>query len=425
MNEALDRLLALPRFADAGAAAYRPGLERMAALLDEMDHPERSYPILHVGGTNGKGSVASMAAAILTAAGRRVGLHTSPHLFHLGERMRIDGRPASEAWLVDVTERYEPAFDRIGASFFEATTAMALAHFAEGDVDVAVVEVGLGGRLDATNVLSPIASAVTNVGLDHTDLLGETIADIAAEKGGIAKAGVPFLSTADGDALPVLRECAAGAGAPFEDVRETVDLTRTDSGSVTLRTPARDYGEIHLALAGAHQEWNAALAVRLAEIAEPQLPTEAVGAGLGGVVRLAGLRGRGEVFSGDPRIVLDVAHNAEGWRAALTAIGSGTGRLYVLVGVMADKDASALGAALAAARAVALPVGLPSPRALDASTLEAALTAAGAQTAAAGRSIGDALDWFRRHARATDQLLVTGSHITVAEALKVLGQGLM
>jgi dihydrofolate synthase/folylpolyglutamate synthase len=286
---------------------------------------------------------------------------------------------------------------------------------------VAVVEVGLGGRLDATNVLTPSVSAVTNVGLDHTDLLGETIAEIAAEKGGIAKTGVPFLTTAEGEALAVLRECAARAGAPFEDVRETIALGRGDGGSIILRTPARDYDEMQVALAGAHQEWNAALAVRLAEIAEPTVTAEAVRAGLAGVVRLAGLRGRGEVFAGDRRIVVDVAHNADGWRATLSTLGSAPGRLYALVGVMADKDASALGAALVAARAVALPVDLPSPRALGAPALEAALTKAGVQVAAAGRSIRDALDWFRRTARPTDQLLVTGSHITVAEALRVLG----
>ncbi len=419
---ALDRLLDLPRFADAGAAAYRPGLERMDAVLDAMGHPEREYPVVHIGGTNGKGSTASMAAAILTAAGRRVGLHTSPHLLHLGERMRIDGQSASEAWLVDTAERFEPSFDAIGASFFEATTAMALAHFAEGGVDVAVVEVGLGGRLDATNVLMPILSAVTNIGLDHTDLLGETIEQIAGEKAGIAKSGVPFLTTAEGAALDILRAGAEGAGAPFENVRETVRLVRTGDATISITTPTRDYGALTLGLAGRHQEWNAALAVRIAEGAEPHLEDASARTGLRDVVQLAGLRGRGEVASSDRRIVLDVAHNSDGWNAAFSAQGArSAGRRYAVIGVMADKDPAALGAALAAAGVIALPVALPSPRALSAPALSAAVSRAGAQTLDAGPTVAAALDWFRRRAGAGDSLLVTGSHVTVAQAMKVLG----
>ena len=186
---ALDRLLALPRFADAGAAAYSPGLDRMRALLAGMGHPERAAPSIHVAGTNGKGSTASMAAAIATASGLRVGLHTSPHLRHIGERMRVDGVPAADGWLDDATERHARLFARVGPSFFEATTALAFLRFAEAGVDLAVIEVGLGGRLDATNVLTPRVSVVTSVGLDHTDLLGDTLARHRAREGGHRQTG--------------------------------------------------------------------------------------------------------------------------------------------------------------------------------------------------------------------------------------------
>jgi dihydrofolate synthase/folylpolyglutamate synthase len=421
---ALSRLLELPRFADQGAAAYRPGLERMRALLEEMGHPERSYPVLHVGGTNGKGSTASMAAAILTAAGMRVGLHTSPHLLHLGERMRIDGRPASESWLVDAAERYEPVFDDIGTSFFEATTALAFAHFADGDVDMAVVEVGLGGRLDATNVLSPLATAVTNVGLDHTELLGDTIQEIATEKAGIARPNVPFFTAASGGGLAALRAACEPVGATFEDVHDTVELGDLGDGTFALRTSARGYGPVRIGFPGAHQGWNAAVALRLAETAMPDLPVDAVRTGLADVARLSGLRGRGENLPGDARILLDVAHNADGWQAALAAVERApAGRLFVLAGVMADKDAGALGQAIARAGATALPVALPSPRALDRGALAAALRAAGAAVAEFGGSAAHVLDWFRRHAGTADRLLVTGSHVTVAEVLRIADAG--
>ena len=420
--EALDALMALPRWADAGAAAYHPGLDRMRALLAAMGDPHTRYPALHVGGTNGKGSTASFAAAILTAAGRRVGLHTSPHLLALEERMRLDGTPAPPEWLAEAVARFRPAFERVGPSFFEATTALAFLYFAEAGAEIAVVEVGLGGRLDATNVLVPLAAAVTHVGLDHTDLLGATIPAVAREKAGIAKPGVPFLTAAEGEALETLRDEAARAGAPFEDVRATVDARVEEAlpGGLCLRlrTPAQAYGRVEVGLPGAHQAGNAALAVRLAETAVPGLSPNAVWVGLRDVARLSGLRGRGEALPSDPRVTLDVAHNADGWRAALAGAQPGPGgHLYALVGTMADKDAGALAALLADAGATALPVGLPGERALGREDLTAVLRAHGVPVVDVPDAVAG-LAWFRRQGNAADRLLVTGSHVTVAETLR-------
>ncbi len=415
---ALDRLLALPRFADAGAAAYTPGLDRMRALLDGMGHPERAAPSIHVAGTNGKGSTASMAAAIATAAGLRVGLHTSPHLRHIGERMRVDGVPASDDWLDAAAERHADLFTRIGPSFFEATTALAFLRFAEAGVDLAVVEVGLGGRLDATNVLTPRVSLVTSVGLDHTDLLGSTLEAIAREKAGIAKPGVPLIhAVVDAGARASIEVTAAEAGAPVEDVRDTCRV-RVDSPTiVTLATPVNDYGRLTLGLPGAHQAWNAALAVRACEIAVTGLTPADVETGLSEVVRLSGLRGRGETVDG---VLLDVAHNADGWRVALDALPAG-GRLFAVVGVMADKDAGALARLLAEAGAVALPVGLPGERALGRDALAAVLRRVGVDVAEAGTSVAEALAWAAAKREAGDRVLVTGSFVTIAAALDVLG----
>ncbi len=419
---ALDRLLALPRFADAGAAAYNPGLDRMRALLAGMDHPERAAPSVHVAGTNGKGSTASMAAAIATAAGLRVGLHTSPHLRHVGERMRVDGAPATDDWLDGAAERYADLFARVGPSFFEATTALAFLRFAEAAVDLMVVEVGLGGRLDATNVLAPRVAVVTSVGLDHTDLLGDTLAAIAREKAGIAKPGVPLLhAVTDAGARAAIGATAAEAGAPVEDVRETCRVRVESPGVVALETPARDYGRLALGLPGAHQAWNAALAVRACELAVAGVTPAAVAAGLAGVVRMSGLRGRGETVGG---VVMDVAHNADGWRVALDALrrpGGTAGRLLAVVGVMADKDAAALARLLARAGAVALPVGVPGDRALGRDALADVLRQGRVEVAEAGTSVAEALAWAAAHRAPGDRVLVTGSHVTVAEALDALG----
>lgn len=424
MSRGADRLLALPRWTDDGAAAYRPGLDRMTALLSALGHPERAFPAVHVAGTNGKGSTASLAAAVLTASGRRTGLHTSPHLVHVEERMRVDGAPAPAAWLDAAVERLP--LDDVRPSFFEATVALALAYFADEGVDVAVVEVGLGGRLDATGVVRSAVSVVTHVGLDHTDLLGGTLPEIAREKAGIARPGVPLLHAVTGEpgspgqaAGAAVEAEAARRGAPTEDIRTTCRAERLPDGRLALTTPVRDYGALRLALPGAHQAWNAALAVRAAEIAAPDLAPEAVEAGLAGVVRLAGLRGRGETHPSDSRVVLDVAHNADGWDAALAAVRVPPGgRLHAVVGVMADKDADALAARLAASGARVWPVALPGPRALPAEALAAVLAAA---DAAPPMSVEDALARARAEAGDADRILVTGSFVTVGEALQAMG----
>lgn len=418
-------LLSLPRFADAGAAAYQPGLDRMRALLAAMGDPHRAFPSVHVAGTNGKGSTASLAAAVADAAGLRVGLHTSPHLVTLRERMRVGGRPAPEAWVADAVGRFQGAFAEAEPSFFEATVALSLLYFAEQEVDLAVVEVGLGGRLDATNVLAPAAAVVTHVGLDHTDLLGETRAEIAREKAGIAKPGVPLLHAVDApDARAALEAEARARGAAVEDVRQScrASVEAAVPLRVRLGTPVRDYGAVEVGLGGRHQAWNAALAARAAEVALPAAGSgapsdEAVRAGLREVVRRSGLRGRGEPLAADPRVVLDVAHNADGWRAAFDAVDVPPGgRLTVLVGVVADKDAAALGPLLAARGARAWAVGLEGGRGRSAADLAGLLRPAGVEaeersdTAAAVRA-------FCASARTHDRLLVTGSHQLVAAAL--------
>ena len=426
VHDAEARLFALPRFAAAGSAAYNPGLDRIRALLAAMGDPHHAAPVVHIAGTNGKGSTASMVAAIGTAAGLRVGLHTSPHLLRVTERFRVDGAPAPDAWLAEAVERSGPLWDRIGPSFFEATTALAFGYLAERQVDLMVIEVGLGGRLDATNVVAPVACGVTTVGLDHTDVLGDTVEAIAREKGGIAKPGVPLLTTAEGAALGTLAAVAREAEAPFEDVRASCRLALRGSHigendpagtGFHLETPLRRYPDVRLALAGEHQRWNATLAVRLAETAF-QPHAAAVQNGLARTPALSGLRGRAEVLRRAPLVVADVAHNAEGLAAALATARSEMppgGSLVALVGLMRDKDARAAANALQAADAV-WTVGLPGERSHSADSLAAAFAEAGLE-AKSVRSVAEGWARFEAEGRRENALLIAGSHVAAAESM--------
>ena len=365
-------LLALPRFTADGASALRPGLDRMRAMLAETGDPHRAAPVVHVAGTNGKGSTASFAAAVLAASGWRVGLHTSPHLWHIGERMRVDGIAADEPWLAEAVARRADLFARHAPSFYEATLLLSFERFADAAVDVMVVEVGLGGRLDATNVVAPAVTVVTALGLDHTDILGPTLAHIAREKGGIAKPGVPMLTrNQPGGAFDVLRETAEAAGARVEDVTETVWVAGEPGAESWMTPPTRAeawaYDGIRIGLDGEHQRVNAALGLRAAEIVVGgALSASSVRRGLAEVREIAGLRGRIETVRAGPRIVVDVSHNADGIAAALAATEPlPGGRRTVALGMMADKDVAAVARLIAASgsRVVPVAISVRAPRA--------------------------------------------------------------
>ncbi|NBB86415.1 MAG: dihydrofolate synthase [Bacteroidetes bacterium] len=397
----------------------------MEALLEAMEVPTDHLRVVHVAGTNGKGSTASMVAAMATAAGQTVGLHTSPHLLHVAERMRIDGVPAPEAWLANAVTRYRSLIERIGPSFFEATVALSLRYFVEEEVDLAVVEVGLGGRLDATNVLTPAVALITHIGLDHTDLLGDTIEAIAREKGGIIKPGAPCLTAATQPSVQaMLQDLADAAGASLEVVQQTTNLALDAAAGAdargTLRTPTRTYEALALDLPGTHQWTNARLAVRAVETLG--LATDAVvREGLGAVRRQAGLRGRLETLQTEPLVVADVAHNPEGVRAALTHLRTiaPDARLQVLLGLMRDKDLGAIARLCAAHAAAVTPVQGLSDRAVPAADVAAALRAAGASVHAPTTVLNGLADFLKR-ADASEALLCTGSHQVVAPVVQYL-----
>ena len=420
-------LLSLPRYAVRGSAAYRPGLERIGALLRHVGDPHLRYPTIHVAGTNGKGSVASIIAAILSASGLRVGLHTSPHFKGLEERMRIGSVPAPRDWVASTAARLQDRIEHEGASFFEATVLLSLLYFAEQHVDVAVVEVGLGGRFDATNVISPDLAVITDISLEHTEILGETVAEIAREKAGIIKASVQAVTIARGEALASIAAHSATVGANLENVRDSctlvepvVRLTETQFG---LHTPERSYEDLSLDLAGRHQLWNAVLAIRGAELyASGQgapLSVETVHLGAGAVREWAGLAGRLEVLALQPTIITDNAHNPQGLAAVLEHVRTSTqGELTVALGLMRDKDAAGIADLLARVGATVSVIELPGDRAMDARELHALLKHHGVHVDISS-SVQHVVDHFRQGAGAHDVLLLTGSHLVVSEALDI------
>lgn len=324
----------------------RWGLERTEELLAGVDHPHRRFHALHVGGTNGKGSVSALCESALRAAhpGRTIGLYTSPHLVSFPERIRINGRPVDAALFARAEARLRPAIERTGATFFEATTALAFLCFAEAGVDLAVVEVGLGGRLDSTNVIAPLATAVTNVARDHVEYLGDSLMGIAREKAGIFKPGVPaVIGEGEPDTMEVLRERAAEVGAPLvvlDAVARIADVEMSLEGT-RFRLDSERWGsrEVRIPLVGAHQARNAALAAELlGMLPDDARPSwEAIEAGFAAVRwpgRMQVVRQRGGTW------IFDVAHNPAGVAALVDALDAlDLPRPLVLVtAILSDKE---------------------------------------------------------------------------------------
>ncbi len=414
--EALARLLALRGGEHAG---LRPGLERVEGLLAALGHPEHQYTLVQVGGTNGKGSVAAMLAAILKADGRRVGLYTSPHLVSFRERIRVDGQAVSEDGIVDGVEALGTLITRFDASVFEATTALALDHFAREGVEIAVLEVGLGGRLDATTVGAPAASVLSRIDLDHQAWLGPTLSAIAVEKAAIIRTGVALSAAQHPEVLPVVLARAAAVGVPLRlegrDLHVTV-LERDLSGQrISCRGPGWSLDSARLALLGTYQPSNALLAVATARelgTAEAAIRT--------GLAR-ARWPGRLQVVPGRPTLVLDAAHNPAGAAALASSLRDlfGDSGLTFVLGVLRDKDAAGILAALAPLARRLILTGPNSPRAADPRVLRALVPATVGRVEIAD-TVVEALAMARSPA-ATPIVCVAGSVVLIGEVLAYLG----
>ncbi len=404
----------------------RWGLARTERLLASVGDPQRAFRSLHVGGTNGKGSVCASLDATLRADGRRVGLYTSPHLCSFRERIRLDGEPLGEAALLDAARRLWPAVEAERPSFFEATTALAFLALAEAGAEVVVAEVGLGGRLDSTNVLVPEVVVLTNVALDHRQYLGDTLEAIAGEKAGIIKPGVPVVTAERSESIrAIFRARAAELGAPFRALAPeepaavhaalagtSFELTSSAWGALRLTTP----------LAGAHQAVNAALAVRALELLPGSL-RPARGAVVGGLAEVSWPgRLQHEVVDGY-HWLFDVAHNPAGVEALVSALPSLAlpRPLAALVGILGDKEWGRMLPPLAAASDALIltePPSAPAERRWDAAAVLARLPEVPGEVQP---------DFVRALERARalageGTVLVTGSFHTVGDALALLGR---
>ena len=402
-------------------------LDRMERFLERLGNPHQRYPSLHVAGTKGKGSTCAFAASILSSAGLKVGLYTSPHLISFRERMRIDGEPISESGLAEVVEQIRPVASE-DLTFFEVTTACAFLYFAQANVDVAVIEVGLGGRLDATNVLLPEVTAITPVSLDHMTKLGTTLPEIAREKAGILKPNIPAVIAPQPDeAMRVIEEVSASRAVPLHllerEVRVEPEQVGTSGSHATVRTPVRTYDSLQVPLLGRHQLVNVAVAIRMVELLTNRRKMEALtqSAVREGIQKTSWL-GRCQLIEVTPPILLDGAQNA-----ASAQVLKGTveellrGRkVTAVVGISTDKDLKGIAAVLGpwAHRLVLTKADVP--RAEPPDKLAKEFRAWHPQPAICAL-VSQALECAKECTQGRDLIVVTGSLFVVAEALETVG----
>ena len=393
----------MPMFERQGAAGYKEGLANTLALDEHFGHPHRAYATIHVGGTNGKGSVSHTIAALLQEVGYRVGLYTSPHLVDFSERIRVNGRPIHEDYVVNFVRDERAFFEPLSPSFFEVTTALAFKYFKDMDVDIAVVEVGLGGRLDCTNIITPILSVITNISFDHTQFLGNTLAKIAAEKAGIIKPGVPVVI---GESHPQTmnvflakaQEC--GSEIYFADQCEYLRRTR-------LKTA------LECELKGNYQEHN--LQTAFVALRELGIKNEEIRKGFEKVCTMTGLRGRWEVLQERPLVICDTGHNSHGIQYVARQLKDlQTNQVWLVFGMVNDKDTEVVMRLLPAGERYHYIFTRPNTsRARDAQEM---LNLWGKE----GVAIEDpqeALTYAFNHAAPEDAIFIGGSNYLVGEAL--------
>lgn len=433
-QQTLDYLFtAAPMFQSIGAGAYKEGLSTTQTLDAHFDHPHHSYKIIHVGGTNGKGSTSHTLAAILQLAGYRVGLYTSPHLVDFRERIRVNGVCISEQRVIDFVEEERAFFEPLHPSFFELTTALAFRYFQEQAVDVAVVEVGLGGRLDCTNIVNPLVSVVTNISFDHINLLGNTLEAIAFEKAGIFKKGVPaVIGTAQPEVRTIFEKVAAERGAKLVYAEEESPLEKietTKEGSFIYHTHL--WGNVVASLNGACQPQNArTIFCTLAQLPQDfqyRITPDTVREGFLRVAELTGLQGRWQIISRNPYVIADTGHNEDAWRHLTPQLeqlakqsAHPKSALHIVFGACNDKDIAHI-----------LPL-LPKEvtyywaqasvhRALPSNSLKESAAQLGLQGCAYSNVV-EAYAEALRHVPETGIVFVGGSSFVVADFLSYLSQ---
>ncbi|MDR0363614.1 MAG: bifunctional folylpolyglutamate synthase/dihydrofolate synthase [Bacteroidales bacterium] len=421
-RETLDYLFnRLPMFQRVGAAAYKADLGNTIALCKILENPERNFPSVHIAGTNGKGSVSNMIASILQEAGYKTGLFTSPHLKDFRERIRVNGTMVSEDFIVDFVRQYKDYFESVGASFFEYTFAMAMQYFFEQKIDIAVVETGMGGRLDSTNIILPVVTAITNIGLDHTEFLGKSIRKIAAEKAGIIKPEVPIvIGEMQEEIMDVFMERAMDSDAPLTFADNGFAARFNNDGLLNIMRDGEPFlYNLSFPLQGKYQEKNVVTAMEIVAVLKRQkfnIPKKNMKTGLERVIQNTGFAGRWQVLGSNPATIFDTAHNAAGIDEVMRQLSHLTfHQLHIVLGMVGDKDISNI-LALFPKDAVYYFCKADIPRGLDAHILERKAQ----EHNLYGRvytSVNEAFEAAKQVAKKEDVIFVGGSTFTVAEAI--------
>jgi dihydrofolate synthase/folylpolyglutamate synthase len=385
-----------------GGSAYRPGLERILAMDTHLEYPHRTFKSIHVAGTNGKGSTSHILASVLQSAGYKVGLYTSPHLLDFRERIKVNGQPIAEKYVVQFIERHAAYFELEQISFFEMTVGMAFDHFRESQVDYAIVEVGLGGRLDATNIIIPVLSVITNIGLDHTEFLGTTRAQIAKEKAGIIKRGIPVVvGQKDEETQKVFEEIALKQYAKLTFVKVQNQHWKTD-------------------LKGDYQTQNIQTALTALECLDNhKINLNTLKQGLKNVISNTGLLGRWQIIADSPKLIMDVGHNKEGLSFLATELQKlEFDHLHLIMGFVKGKRVADL-ISLFPSEASFYLTSPKIDRAIPLSTLKAELTG-NLKNIDFFPTVFDAINKARSTANVNDLILVCGSTFVVADVMSFI-----
>jgi dihydrofolate synthase / folylpolyglutamate synthase len=416
----------LPMFSRMGAAAYKKDLTNTIALCEAIGNPHHQFKSIHIAGTNGKGSTSHMLAAILQTGGYKTGLYTSPHLHDFRERIKVNGELCTEEFVVRFTEQIKPLIEKIEPSFFEITVAMAFAYFAEQKVDIAVIEVGLGGRLDSTNVISPELCIITNIGWDHMQLLGNSLPDIAREKAGIIKAGVPVvIGETTPETKPVFELAAALSPIHFAQANRYVHDWLLDHELIQVTVVEKNenaYHQYQLDLPGFYQTKNLVAVLEAANLLQKMgwnTSQAIITKALSQVKKLTGLHGRWELLHKHPTVIADVGHNIDGINEINKQLElMQYHKLHIVIGMVKDKDIGAV-LSLLPHHATYYFTKAQIPRAIDEISLQATAMEKGLQ----GNSylaVNEAINAAIASADPADLILICGSVFLVGEIDKAL-----
>jgi dihydrofolate synthase / folylpolyglutamate synthase len=422
-QETLDYLFnALPMFQRIGAAAFKKDLANTLALCDHLGNPQKAFKSVHVAGTNGKGSTSHALCSILMEAGYKVGLYTSPHLKSFTERIKINGEEIPEGDVVNFVAQNKAFLEELKPSFFEMTVGMAFWYFAKERVDIAVIEVGMGGRLDSTNVILPELSLITNIGYDHMQFLGDTLPLIAGEKAGIIKSHIPVvISQTQRETKPVFLSKAAELGAPIcfaDGIFRVKQSWQSTSGIQTFQVESDGaLLQYEMDLLGSYQRYNLPGILNACKVLNTlgwEIPETAIRRGLSRIVANTGLKGRWQILGKAPWVICDTGHNEDGIRLILDQIGKMTfGHLWMVIGMVRDKDISKILAMLPKdASYVFCEASIP--RAMPAAELSAAALGHGLRGETVP-DVNDAIGRAKQLAKENDLIFIGGSTFVVAE----------